>query len=67
MTVVDLVYNPMRTRLLLDASQAGAKIVDGLNMLILQGVAAMEKWSGRRIGIGGKLSALQQILTDRIS
>jgi len=67
MIVVDLVYNPLPTRLLREASQAGARIVHGLNMLIMQGVAAMEMWSGKRLDIEMKLPALQKILMDKIA
>lgn len=62
MTVVDLIYNPLPTRLLREAKDAGAKVVDGLNMLIMQGVAAMEEWSGRKLGIEPKLPELQRVL-----
>ncbi len=65
MTVVDLVYNPLLTRLLRDASQAGARIVHGLNMLIMQGVAAMELWSGKQLDIEAKLPEFQKILVEK--
>lgn len=67
MIVVDLVYNPLPTRLLREASQAGARIVHGLNMLIMQGVAAMELWSGKQLDIEAKLAELQKILIDKIT
>ena len=65
MIVVDLVYNPLPTRLLREASQAGARVVNGLNMLIMQGVAAMEVWSGKRLDIEGKLPELQKLLVEK--
>jgi shikimate dehydrogenase len=67
MIVVDLVYNPLPTRLLREASQAGARIVHGLNMLIMQGVAAMEMWSGKRLDVEAKLPELQKILIEKIT
>ncbi len=60
--VVDLIYNPLPTKLLREASAAGAKIVDGLNMLIMQGVAAMELWSGKRLEVEERLAELQKVL-----
>jgi shikimate dehydrogenase len=66
LTVVDLVYNPLPTRLLREASQAGVRIIHGLNMLIMQGVAAMELWSGKRLDIEAKLPELQKILMENI-
>lgn len=48
LTVVDIVYNPDRTRLLLEAERAGAATVGGLGMLANQGALAFEIWTGRR-------------------
>ena len=44
--VFDVVYSPIKTRLLREAEQAGAKTISGLDMLIWQGVLAFEKWTG---------------------
>lgn len=46
LTVYDLVYNPLETRLLADARAAGATAIDGLGMLIHQGAAAFALWTG---------------------
>ena len=48
MTVMDLVYMPLRTRLLLEAQAAGCTTVDGLGMLLHQAVPAFERWFGER-------------------
>jgi shikimate dehydrogenase len=45
--VVDIVYNPIKTRLLKDAAAAGAKTISGIDMLVWQGALAFEKWTGR--------------------
>lgn len=47
-TVFDLVYNPLETRLLRQARQAGAKTIDGLGMLVRQGALAFELWTGQK-------------------
>jgi shikimate dehydrogenase len=48
-TVVnDLVYSPLRTRLLEEAEAAGCITVDGLGMLLHQAVPAFERWFGPR-------------------
>ncbi len=46
--VTDLVYNPLKTRLLAAAEEAGCVTVDGLGMLLHQAVPAFERWFGLR-------------------
>lgn len=48
--VYDLVYN-RRTELLAEAKKAGAKCCSGLGMLINQGAAAFELWTGKKAPI----------------
>ena len=48
MTVTDLVYAPLKTRLLATAEAAGCTVVDGLGMLLHQAVPAFERWFGKR-------------------
>jgi shikimate dehydrogenase len=45
LTVFDLVYNPLVTRLLQQARQSGAHGVDGLGMLVRQGALALDLWT----------------------
>jgi len=47
MLVYDLIYNPGETRLLKMAKAQGAKVSNGLGMLLYQGVAAFELWIGK--------------------
>ncbi len=47
-TVTDLVYNPIKTRLLEAADDAGCVTVDGLGMLLHQAVPGFERWFGIR-------------------
>jgi len=47
LVVLDIVYRPLRTRLLEDAEAAGARPVDGLGMFVRQGARAFEIWTGR--------------------
>jgi shikimate dehydrogenase len=43
--VMDIVYSPLETKLVMDAKAEGAKIVSGLEMLIYQGAASFEIWT----------------------
>jgi shikimate dehydrogenase len=45
--VMDIVYKPLQTRLLQEASARGCQVIDGLRMLIHQGAAQFELWTGR--------------------
>lgn len=44
----DAIYNPAKTRFLEDAERAGCQTVNGLGMVIYQGLAQIELWTGVR-------------------
>lgn len=44
--VCDIVYNPRKTKLIEDAEEVGCRVVLGLGMLVYQGTAAFEIWTG---------------------
>src|SRR5215203_3155323 len=44
--VADMVYAPGGTRLLAEAKRHGATVVTGLQILIAQGAASFERWTG---------------------
>jgi shikimate dehydrogenase len=48
LAVSDIVYNPLETGLLREAKAAGARTINGLDMLVWQGALAFEKWTGRK-------------------
>jgi shikimate dehydrogenase len=45
--VVDMVYSAGGTAFLTAARAAGADVVDGLEILVGQGAASLERWTGR--------------------
>lgn len=47
LAVMDIVYNPLETKLAQSAKAAGAKVVSGVEMLIYQGAASFEIWTGK--------------------
>ena len=55
--VTDIVYSPLRTRLLEEAAARGCVTVDGLGMLLHQGVPGFERWFGRRPEVDEALRA----------
>lgn len=44
--VCDLIYNPARTVLLERAARRGCRVQNGLEMLVRQGAASFERWTG---------------------
>jgi shikimate dehydrogenase len=55
--VIDLVYRPLETRFLRDAARAGAQTIGGIGMLVYQGAAAFELWTGR----GAPVDLMRQV------
>jgi shikimate dehydrogenase len=51
LTVYDAIYNPRETYLLKQAKTAGAKTINGLGMLVYQGAAAFECWTGKKMPV----------------
>lgn len=49
--VSDLIYNPRETKLMRLAKERGAKTFNGLYMLLYQGAAAFELWTGEKMPV----------------
>jgi shikimate dehydrogenase len=47
LAVMDIVYNPVETKLAKDAKAVGAQVISGVEMLIYQGAASFEIWTGK--------------------
>ena len=60
--VYDLVYNPLETRLLREAAQAGAATLGGIQMLVYQGAASFELWLERPAPVPVMLAAATQAM-----
>jgi len=60
--VLDAVYRPIETRLLREARAAGATTVDGAAMLLHQGAAAFEHWTGK----AAPLEVMDDALRERL-
>jgi shikimate dehydrogenase len=48
MVVMDMVYNPLKTRFLLEAEKIGCSVVDGLSMFVHQGAVQFELWTSQK-------------------
>lgn len=49
--VFDVIYNPQETRLLREAKEAGCKTGNGMYMLLYQGAASFELWTGQEMPV----------------
>ena len=58
MIVFDMVYRPLKTRLIQDAEAAGCRVVLGLEMLIQQAALQYERWTGARAPVAVMRAAL---------
>lgn len=63
--VYDLIYTPRPTVLLQQAQTRGLKAIDGLEMLVQQGAAALELWVEQVPPVEVMRQALQQALLAR--
>lgn len=50
--VVDIIYNPFKTRLLAEAEAAGCMVKNGIDMFIFQGAEQFRIWTGREAPVG---------------
>ena len=44
---MDMIYNPMKTRLLREAEAAGCAVRSGVGMFVHQGVEQIRLWTGQ--------------------
>ena len=65
--VVDLVYNRPETALLAQAKARGCRILNGLGMLLFQGVEAFELWTGREAPVDVMRRALHEAVYGKES
>lgn len=62
MVVFDMVYRPLKTKLIEDAEAAGCTVVLGLEMLIQQAVLQFERWTG----VDAPVEVMRQALLDAL-
>lgn len=63
--VMDIVYAPLATRLLREASHKGCRTIDGLQMLLHQGAAQFKIWTGMEPPLKVMRTALLNELKSR--
>lgn len=61
MVVADVIPNPPQTRLVRDARAIGCRVIDGLGMLVNQGIIGIEYWAGIRPDASVMRRALEEV------
>ncbi len=57
-TIFDIVYNPIETRLLREAKEAGCTTISGVEMFVNQAVLQHERWTGQPAPVDAMRDAL---------
>ena len=63
--VVDAVYNPLRSALVVSAIDRGIKATGGLYMLVSQAVAAAEKFTGKTVKSEKTVAVYKKLFTEK--
>jgi shikimate dehydrogenase len=58
-SVYDMIYRPAETVFLATAKSGGCKVANGLGMLLYQGAAAFELWTGHKAPLNVMRHALE--------
>lgn len=65
--VADVVYNPLKTKLLRDAEAKGCKVIPGLEMFVRQGAEQLMLWTGRAAPLAVMRNAVRERLMQHES
>jgi shikimate dehydrogenase len=49
--VADVIYHPRKTKLMMQAEEAGCSTIGGLDMLLFQGAEAFRLWTGKQMPV----------------
>ena len=60
--VVDIIYSPIQTKLLQEASSIGCNVLSGVDMLVNQGVIAFKWWTG----VSPDKKLMKQVILDEL-
>jgi len=61
-TVMDIVYNPLETKLIKEAKEAGADTVNGIEMFVFQGAEALRIW----LGIDPPIETMRRVVRKKL-
>ncbi len=64
-TVLDMIYEPLETKLLREAAEAGCTVIGGFEMLLAQAAAQFEVWTGHAAPVEAMRSAALLVAQTR--
>jgi shikimate dehydrogenase len=62
MTVMDTVYNPLKTRFLQEAGSRGCTVIDGVSMFVHQGAVQFELWTSQKAPV----DIMRRVVLDKL-
>lgn len=65
--VFDLIYNPLRTKLILQAQSLGVKVGNGLRMLVAQAVKSEEIWQNKKFSDSDIENVYKELLREKLN
>jgi shikimate dehydrogenase len=63
MTVMDIIYTPLKTRFVREAEAAGCKTINGLPMFVHQGACQFMMWTG----LEAPLAVMREAVLEALS
>ncbi|MGI6107633.1 MAG: shikimate dehydrogenase [Lachnospiraceae bacterium] len=66
LTVADIIYSPLRTKLLRMASEAGCAACNGVSMLVGQGAESFRIWTGKEMPVEQVTKVLEKEIRRRM-
>ena len=64
--IIDIIYTPLRSKLLQFGETAGALTINGLDMFINQGLASLDLWFGSSISTQVNFSDIKRYLKSQL-
>ncbi len=64
--LIDVIYNPLETSFLKLGNKIGAKTLNGLDMLIYQGLASLDLWFGESLSKQVNFTQLKTYLDTKL-
>ena len=64
--IIDIIYTPLKTKLILDAEAIGAQTISGLDMFIYQALASLDLWFGESISDKVNFNNLRNYIESKL-